>query len=265
MRNLLIRQSHERCVILNSNSKSLIDKDRVKSDFDIQLSNITWNCIKNIRSSFFTLYNTFFTLSNIDLLVINHFINKNSNADMNKYIPPVGTSLKEEDYGTSATSIAKLKGDVAYVIKNEHFQKRSKDLTCVAAPIRLSNEIIGYLSLSSLDIKQVNALRVFMESLSINIEHEINRKNLKNILTKNLNTNENVILNKNVLNFLSDNEKVILEYIFKNYTNEMMAENMFISETAVRRYIHSIYKKTGTKNKIDMLVNLIYKDIFSLI
>lgn len=264
MENVLIKQSHQRCLSKNI-SHSFVSSDRVNDDFDKQLNSIVWNCIRNIRSSFFALFNTFFTLSNKELVVINHFLNKNSNVDMSKYIPPIGASLKEEDYGTSATCIASLKGDVAYVIKKEHFIKRSCDLTCVAAPFRVGRDIVGYISLSSLDSRQVNALRVFIESFSINIENELKKSQIKKLMIQNLNENNEFIMNDAVLDFLTPTEREAIKYIFKNFSNEMIAQSMYISETAVRKTLLSIYKKVGTNNKIDTMVNIIYKDILSFI
>lgn len=265
MKSEIIRQSHERCMLSKTDFNTVVMSEKENSHLDAQLNSITWNCLKNIKSSFFTLYNSFFTLSDKDLVVINHFINKNSNVDMKKYTPPIGTSLREQDYGTTATSLAKLKGDVAYVTKGEHINAKSKDLTCVAAPLRLDKTIVGYLSISTLNSKYMDVLRPFIECLSLNIGYELKKYNVRNCIMENLENGNSVLMNKKILDYLTDGEKKVLHFLFMNYSNEMIAKNLYISESAVRKTLVSIYRKTGTSNKLDTIIKLIYKDMFSII
>jgi DNA-binding NarL/FixJ family response regulator len=80
-----------------------------------------------------------------------------------------------------------------------------------------------------------------------------------------INAYDNQIINSNITGFLATNEKEILNYILKGYSNQMIAEKMFISEATVRNYLQKIYVKIGTTSKVDTVVNIIYKDILSLI
>lgn len=225
-----------------------------------ELDMLTQKCIAKNKSSFFALFNSFFTLTSKDLIVVNCYVNKNSNIDMKKYIPLKGTSIREEHYGITAVSLSEYKKDVAYIVGKEHFRNESKSLTCVSVPIRVSKKIAGYLSLSSYKCNNVNGLRVFIESLSHNIEYEMNKLNI----VKKLTGYASVLTDKYInfqLDAFSIKEREVIYRLLKGRSNFEIAQEMYISEATVKTHLKHIYEKCGTKNKTDTAVLILCRDL----
>ena len=58
---------------------------------------------------------------------------------------------------------------------------------------------------------------------------------------------------KEILNRLGNREKDILRLVAKGYSNNEIADSLFISEPTVRNYISSIYAKVGTKDRLQVM------------
>ena len=58
---------------------------------------------------------------------------------------------------------------------------------------------------------------------------------------------------KEILNRLGNREKEILKLVAKGYSNNEIADSLFISEPTVRNYISSIYAKVGTKDRLQVM------------
>ena len=58
---------------------------------------------------------------------------------------------------------------------------------------------------------------------------------------------------KEILNRLGNREKEILRLVSKGYSNNEIADSLFISEPTVRNYISSIYAKVGTKDRLQVI------------
>ncbi len=258
-----ILNSHKRCKQLDIRSKQPFvppDEEDINNKTHKDLDILVGKCIAKSKSTFFALFNSFFTLTTEELVVINSFINKNSNVDIKKFVPLKGISLKEEHYGISAVSLSAYKKDVAYIVGKEHFRNESKNLTCVSVPLKYEKEVIGYLSLSSYKCNYVNGLRVFMECLSHNIEYELVKLNI----IKRLNAYANVISQKYKdinLEELSHKEKEVIYGLLKGHSNFEIAQEMYISEATVKTHLKHIYDKCGTKNKTDTALLMLCRDL----
>lgn len=267
MRNRFILDSHKRCQGLKVNDiKPVIYLDKINTTLDKKLVNTTGRCIRQIASSFFALYNCFYTLTNSELVVLRCFVNKNSNVDVTKYVPSVGTSLKEEHYGTTAISLASLKKDVSYAIRNEHYRKSSKNLSCVAAPIIFNNKILGYIGLSAVNKGMVTPhFRVFIESLSKIIEHEVSMNYLQDNIIEYIYAANEEFDDNNLLVCLSDKEKQVAHCVLKGYSNNSIAKSLFISETTVKTHLKSIFEKYGVNNRTNMAINMVCNELLEYI
>jgi DNA-binding NarL/FixJ family response regulator len=56
-----------------------------------------------------------------------------------------------------------------------------------------------------------------------------------------------------LLRRLGKREKEILDLVAKGYTNQKIADELFISEPTVRNYISGIYAKVGTKDRLHVI------------
>jgi DNA-binding NarL/FixJ family response regulator len=58
---------------------------------------------------------------------------------------------------------------------------------------------------------------------------------------------------RDIVRRLSRREREILTLVGKSYTNQKIAETLFISEPTVRNYISSIYAKVGVKDRLEVM------------
>lgn len=233
------------------------------TDMKSILVKCTKTCIENISSSFFALFNSYFTLADDRLTVLECFINKNSNKDIKDYAPQRGACLCREKFGANAILLSSEKKDVAFLIRAEHGRKESKDLTCVAAPVKYFGTILGYVALSSTNRHGINGSRAFIESLARNIEYELRLYLLKKKVSEVIQS-FGIDYHKFVLN-LTEREETVENFMLKGYSNEMIAEELCVSEATIKANIKSIYSKYNTKSRADTVTCILCKNILNKI
>ncbi|MDR3174756.1 MAG: response regulator transcription factor [Treponema sp.] len=58
---------------------------------------------------------------------------------------------------------------------------------------------------------------------------------------------------RDIMQKLGNRERKILNLVAQGYSNQKIADTLFISEPTVRNYISSIYAKVGTKNRLEVM------------
>jgi len=260
-KNRFITDSHNRCTHLEADNIQHVLNTLILSETEKELSKAAEDTLNKNKATFFALYNSFFTVVKKDLTVINCFINKNSNTDIRSYLPKVSMALREDLFGTNAVALAGIKQNVAYVVREEHYRKQSRNLTCVASPVWVENEIIGFIGFSTVNRYDVNSLRAFIESLSHNISGEIYKCRLKKRLNECLIKYGIDINSKRTVPYLSQKEKMIIEHVIRSYSYDTIAGEVGISEATVRTYLKRVFDKFGTKNRVDTALFMLYREI----
>lgn len=260
-----ILESHQRSRLSTNITEYQANDTSVDNLLDQELVKVTEDNLKKIKSSFFALYNSFFTIANCDLKILNCFVNKNCNEEITKLIPPKKTLLSENSFGTNAIALAAYKKDVAYVIKDEHYRKSSKKLSCVAAPVEINRNIIGYIGLSTTIKGETNGLRAFIESLAQNIAGDILRTRIQKVIVQHMKQYKAFNRSDKIFSILSDRERCVLSYIIKGYQNEKIANEMGISEKTVKTYLQRLFEKLEINNRIDAALFYLLYEMWTLI
>lgn len=239
-----------------------MQKEQIKIDSFIEdiLTEITLDCLKKIKSTLFVLHNSFFTITNKDLVVLKCLINKNTNIDIAKHLPLVGSSLRDEVYGKTAILYASIRNETSQIRNNQNNKKTSVKIESIATPIKYKKNVIGYISLTTLNNEITNILSIFVESLSLNIESGFEKIFIERDVIKYMNL-INIKPNQEILNYLSSKEQLISKYMLSAYSNNEIANTLCISESTVKTYLRRIYEKCGTSNRVDTTIAIICNHI----
>lgn len=159
--------------------------------------------------------------------------------------------------------------DVFFIIKNlakfnnliRQFLKMLIILTCIITPISILTNVLQYWHFSNIPIAY-SPIEYFLFNLSALIFVKKNLQQTPNILIK-AEFEQKKISNEthffddfsNTYN-LTQREIEITKLVSSGLSNQEIAENLFISANTVRNHIYNIYKKTGIKNRYE-LINLI--------
>jgi DNA-binding CsgD family transcriptional regulator len=237
-----------------------VEKIEVETFIEDKLTEITLECLKKIKSTFFVLHDSFFTITNKDLVVLKCFISKNTTVDITKHLPLIGSNLKEESYGKTAILYASIKNATSQIKNSKDNIREAAKVEAIATPIKYRNEVIGYIGLTTINNEITNTLSIFIESLSLNIERCLERASVKKDLANYMDL-INAKSNSDFLNYLSSREQVISQYMLMSYSNNEIANTLCISESTVKTYLKRIYEKCGTNNRIDTTVAIICNNI----
>ncbi len=267
MYNSYILGSHQRSLQIKYEpaSTALLANEAEDYVYDKELIRITGENLKRIKSTFFALYNSFFTIVNCNLEVLNCFINKNCNEEIAKLVPAARTILSEEKFGTNAIALSAYKKEVAYVVRDEHYSKNSKKLSCVASPIYLNKKIIGYIGISTLTKGGINGLRAFIETLSQSITEDLKKSKLQSAILKHIKKYEAFSKVNMIFPILTDKERSVLDYVIEGYPNEKIANEMGISNKTVKTYLSRLSDKLGTSSRMDAAMFYLLYEIWLLI
>lgn len=225
-----------------------------------KLPEITLDCLTKIKSAFLVLNNSFFTITNKDLVVLKCYISKSSNANITKILPTIGSNLKEESNGKTSIFCASIKNTTVQIKNNFNNKNSNISVESIATPIKYKKEVIGYISLTRLNNEMKNIFNIFIESLSLNIERELERIFIEKELWKYMNL-VNVKANVQLTNYLSAQERMISEYMLMAYSNTEIANSLYISESTVKTYFRRLYEKCGTNNRVDTTIAIICNNI----
>jgi len=142
-----------------------------------------------------------------------------------------GTSFKEESCGTNAISLAMKLKELIYLKPEEHYCDIFKQWYCIATPLCIDNDIVGYLDISTVKHNMADEMVVFTELLAYQIEKEYKEK------VKNKEEDNAVELSKDQLK--------VLKLIARGYEDSAIAYELKISINTVNYHKRNIFKKLG--------------------
>ena len=235
------------------------NKNEMENLIEEKLTEITIDSLTKIKSTFLVLHNSFFTVTNKDLIVLKCFISKNSNSDITKFLPLIGSSLNDDSNNKTSIFYASIKNSTAQIKNSIGKKKEVIEIKSIATPIKYQNKVVGYISLTTLN-NDIDSISLFIESLALIIEKDLGKAFIKEELIKFMNL---ININKNSLNTnnLSAKEKIISQYMLMAYSNVKIAHELCISESTVKTYFKRIYEKCGTSNRVDTTIAMICNNI----
>lgn len=236
------------------------NKNEIESNIENKLIESTLDCLMKIKSTFLVMHNSFFTIANKDLIVLKCFISKNSNSDITKFLPLIGSNLKEEPNGKTSIFQASIENTTVQIKNNLNKKKEIMEIQSIATPVKYQNKVIGYISLTTLNNDIINILNIFIESFVLNIERSLEKSLVKEELIKFMKLAE-IKTSRTIMDFLSVKERIILQYMLMAYSNIEIANEMCISESTVKTYFKRIYEKCGTNNRVDTSIAIICSNI----
>lgn len=236
-----------------------MEVEETQSFLEKKIVEITLNYLTQIKHSFLVLYNSFFTITNKDLVVLKCFISKNLNTNITDFIPVVGSKLEEGYCRKKPVFYSKVKSGNIQVKDNI---KKEIVVESITAPIRYKNVVIGHLIYTAVNNDKSDILNLFIESLIFNIEKELEKSILKRELIIFMDLIK-IKENKEVEKCFSMQEQMILKYMLMSYSNIEIANALYISESTVKTYLRRIYEKCGTSNRIDTTVTILCNHILN--
>lgn len=153
----------------------------------------------------------------------------------------VGTSFAHEHAGINGVSLAmRLQGTVV-VKDSEHTLAFYKSWACICSPIRLSNEIYGYIDLSFRTDVDVTFAVPLLNGMIEKIERNLRGNNAR------LRKEPDGLLFDAY--HLSIREKEVALGWLQNKSVLQMAHTMGITEGTIRNMLKKVYAKTGVSDK----------------
>ncbi|MFT8349069.1 response regulator transcription factor [Clostridium saccharoperbutylacetonicum] len=228
-------------------------KNEKKDVIDEILPEVSIECLRKIKSSFLVLKDSFITIANKDLIVLKYFISKNSNVNITKFLPLVGSDLSNVSQGKSSIFFASMRKATSQITNKLNYKKGVINVESIAVPIKYKEEIVGYISITTMNTELLKIINIFIESLAINIERELEKIFIEEEIREFTNL-INIKLDKKPINCLSDKELLVTRYMLMAYSNAEIANELFISESTVKTYLKRIYDKFGTSNRVDTTI-----------
>lgn len=153
----------------------------------------------------------------------------------------IGSSFAYENAGINGVSLAMHLQGTVVVQDNEHTLAFYKNWACVCSPVRLSDEICGYVDLSfhtDVDVTfAVPLLNKMIEKMESNLRD--NRARIRK-------ESENGLFDAY---HLSNREQEVALGWLQNKSVLQMAHTMGITEGTIRNVLKKVYAKTGVNDK----------------
>ncbi|WP_051412019.1 helix-turn-helix transcriptional regulator [Halonatronum saccharophilum] len=172
-------------------------------------------------------------------------------SSFNDKIIKVGTSFAEDSCGTNAISMAMwLKRDV-YLKPKEHYCDFLKGWHCYALPILVDNKIIGYLDLSTIDVKLKKELIAIAILLRDKIVNSFIRR-------------KSSLFDKKGQIELNDVQIKILELMAKGLKRGEIADKLCCSKSNTKYHKSRIFDKLGVNSKVEAVLEGVRRGLISL-
>ncbi|NOV00338.1 helix-turn-helix transcriptional regulator [Paenibacillus planticolens] len=183
----------------------------------------------------------FFVLANTDGIVI-HVEGAEPILDALKRSQIVpGCSFALDSAGINGISLAMHLGCAAVVEGANHSLQMFSDWTCICHPIKVNDQIVGYLDLTMREGIEVSFASVLVERLVDTISEKLNLSDpevKKESLTKQFEVYK-----------LTSREKEVAHAWLGNQSVLQIACNMGITEGTVRNMLKKVYSKTQVRDK----------------
>lgn len=158
------------------------------------------------------------------------------------YNVDVGTPFAFEQAGINGVSLAMRLQSTVVVQGEQHTMQLCKDWTCICSPVRIFDEVCGYIDLSfGSDVDVTFAVPLLKKTIE-----EIERKLKKT--RQSIGGGATAYLLFEPYN-LSNREKEVAFGWLQNKSALQMAHTMGITEGTVRNVLKKVYAKTGVSDK----------------
>jgi len=145
-----------------------------------------------------------------------------------------GTSFKEESCGTNAISLAMKLKQLIYLKPEEHYCDIFKQWYCIATPLYIDNDIVGYLDISTIKHNMADEMIGFIDLLVYKIVNEYKR--------------ETDLESQEDLEKLTDKQIEIIKKCAKGYTELAISMELGLKPSTVKYHKKEIIKKLRVKN-----------------
>lgn len=145
-----------------------------------------------------------------------------------------GTSFKEESCGTNAISLAMKLKELIYLKPEEHYCDIFKQWYCIATPLCIDNDIVGYLDISTVKHNMADEMIGFIDLLVYKIVNEYKKE-------MDLEFQEN-------FEKLTDKQIEIIKKSAGGYTELAISMELGLKPATVKYHKKEIIKKLQVKN-----------------
>jgi len=199
---------------------------------------------KNVNSIFKQLKERYvFLLTDTDGYLLEMVYEKEIYNNLDKSGFKIGTSFKEESCGTNAISLAMRLNQLVYLEPEQHYCNIFKEWYCIAIPLIVDDEIIGYLDLSTIKDSMVDEMMVVVELLAYKIVSDY------------VSMVGNKVNNSKVK--LTEEQLEVLKLVTKGYKDIAIAEELGISINTINYHKRNIFRKLDVRSTREAIAKAI--------
>ncbi|MDE4543195.1 LuxR C-terminal-related transcriptional regulator [Thermoanaerobacterium sp. R66] len=145
-----------------------------------------------------------------------------------------GASFKEESCGTNAISLVMKLKQLIYLKAEEHYCDIFKQWYCIAMPLYIDNDTVGYLDISTIKHNMADEMMGFIDLLAYKIVNEYKR--------------EMDLKSQEDLEKLTDKQIEIIKRCAKGYTELAISMELGLKLATVKYHKKEIIKKLRVKS-----------------
>ncbi|MGI1692266.1 LuxR C-terminal-related transcriptional regulator [Thermoanaerobacter uzonensis] len=189
-------------------------------------------CVNKVRAQLKNRY--IFLVIDSEGYLLDILYNKKIYKDITDLGIRRGTSFKEESCGTNAISLAMKLKQLIYLKPEEHYCDIFKQWYCIATPLYIDNDIVGYLDISTIKHNMADEMIGFIDLLAYKIVNEYKR--------------EMDLESQEELEKLTDKQIEIIKKCAKGYTELAISMELGLKPATVKYHKKEIIKKLRVKN-----------------
>ncbi|WP_029687970.1 LuxR C-terminal-related transcriptional regulator [Thermoanaerobacter sp. A7A] len=189
-------------------------------------------CVNKVRAQLKNRY--IFLVIDSEGYLLDILYNKKIYKDITDLGIRRGTSFKEESCGTNAISLAMKLKQLIYLKPEEHYCDIFKQWYCIAMPLYIDNDIVGYLDISTIKHNMADEMIGFIDLLVYKIVNEYKR--------------EMDLESQEELEKLTDKQIEIIKKCAKGYTELAISMELGLKPSTVKYHKKEIIKKLRVKN-----------------
>lgn len=243
-----IAESHGESLLINVNpnkkifNKAISDEKliNIKKENSFLLSLFNSLIDKSLRYKCLLLEGYFFILCDKNGYIIKLICDDKLNNYFNTLHFVEGSSLRLEDCGTNAISMAMKYKNQIELCGKDHYCKLFKDWYCNAIPIidYYCGEVVAYLDVSRINVPSIKDQSAILKNIAIYIEEYLSYRN------KNL----PIISSK-----LDDIDKLILSSLVRNGVRKLVTSDIGISDRTLRKHLNKLSNLFKVDNDLEIV------------
>ncbi|WP_257875699.1 AsnC family protein [Thermoanaerobacterium thermosaccharolyticum] len=195
---------------------------------------------KSLRYKCLLLEGYFFILCDKNGYIIKLICDDKFNNYFNTLHFVEGSSLRLEDCGTNAISMAMKYKNQIELCGKDHYCKLFKDWYCTAIPIidYCYGEVVAYLDVSRINVPSIKDQSAILKNIAIYIEEYLSYK------SKNL----SIVGSK-----LDDIDKLILSSLVRNGVRKLVTSEIGISDRTLRKHLNKLSNLFNVDNDLEIV------------